>query len=536
MITNYNTIDAYESRRSTAYAPNGMVATSQPLAAEAGVDLLRSGGNAFDAAVTAATVLTVVEPFSTGLGGDVFALYRSADSGIGAMSSLGYCTNEIDLEGLRDSVRKESEDSEPAMPETGPHAVTVPGSASGWETLLAEHGTIGLDAALDPAIDYAEKGFPVTEVIANQWSMWGDRLANDHARETYLVDGNPPEPGNHVRLPILADTYRMLADRGSDAVYNGPIGEAIVREVQSRGGYLSEADLSSFETRFVDPISTSYNGVEVYELPPPNQGPIALEALNIAEKISAGNFPLQSTDSIHYYAEAMKRAYHDGHRFVADPEYEPIPEIWEKEHAKRRAETIEDRASSVAPSFPGTDGDTVLITAADGEGNVVTLINSIFEPFGSGLAAADTGVLLQNRGSSFSLDPDAPNRFDPGKRPFHTLIPAVAEFDEDDWAAFGVMGGYMQPQGHLQVLSSIVDHGHTLQSALDMPRWRYTEEGQLAVESRIDNTVLTELVRRDHSVVVDVPDMFGGGQIVRWRDGTLSGATDPRKDGIVAGY
>ena len=532
-------IDTYDSRRSTVHAPNGIVATSQPLAAAAGVNALRSGGNAFDAAVTAATTLTVVEPFSTGLGGDVFALYRTADGEVGAMSSIGTAPTGVTLETLRDDIRGETPSSEEPLsfPDRGPHTITVPGSARGWESLLNQFGTISLRNALEPAIGYAEDGFPVTEVIANQWSMWADHLVSERARETYLPDGSPPTAGERVTLSPLAETYRLLGDRGSDAVYEGPIGEQIVDEVQSRGGYLSEADLASFEARFVDPISTTYNGTTVYQLPPPNQGPIALEALNIAEELRVDEYPAESVDETHYLIEAMKRAFHDGHRFVADPEYESVPAIWSKSHAKRRAETITDRAATdVSGTFPGADGDTVLITAADRDGNVVSLINSLFKPFGSGLTAGKSGVLLQNRGRSFSLQEDAPNRFAPGKRPFHTLIPSVVKFDENDWAAFGVMGGYMQPQGHLQVLSSIVDRGAELQPALDGPRWRYRENGDLAVESRMNETVLTKLVRRGHSVRVEMPDEFGGGQIARFNDGVLSGATDPRKDGIVSGY
>lgn len=532
-------IDTYDSRRSTVYAPNGIVATSQPLAAEAGVNVLRNGGNAFDAAVTAATTLTVVEPFSTGLGGDVFALYRTADGDVGAMSSIGTAPTGVDLETLREQVRRETQAGEEphSFPDRGPHTVTVPGSARGWESLLTELGTISLREALEPAIEYAADGFPVTDVIATQWSMWAENLVSDAARETYLFDGEPPAAGDRVTLPSLAETYRTLGEHGSDAMYEGPLGEQVVDEVQSRGGYLSTADLASFEARFVDPISTTYNGTTVYQLPPPNQGPIALEALNIAEELRTGDRSPESIDRTHALVESMKRAFHDGHRFVADPEYESVPTIWSKSHAKRRAETITDRAATdVSGEFPGADGDTVLITAADGDGNVVSLINSLFKPFGSGLTAGDSGVLLQNRGSSFSFESDALNRFAPGKRPFHTLIPSVVKFDDDDWAAFGVMGGYMQPQGHLQVLSSIVDHGSDLQTALDRPRWRYRENGELAVESRIDDTVLTKLVRRGHAVRVETPDEFGGGQIARFENGVLSGATDPRKDGIVSGY
>ena len=534
-------IDSYNSRRSTVHAPHGIVTTSQPLAAQAGLKVLRDGGNAFDAAVTAATTLTVVEPFSTGLGGDVFALYRTADDDVSALTSIGHAPLEADLETVRKAVATEqpSEDTDRVlkMPESNALSVTVPGAARGWEKLLEKLGTVPLERALAPAIEYAEDGFPVTEVIANQWSMWSNRLESEEARETYLFDGHPPKRGEHITFPRLADTYRKLAKTGSDVVYTGEIGDKIVETVQSKGGFLSQQDLSTFEARFVEPISTTYNGVTVYELPPPNQGPIALEALNIAEAVDAGSYPLHSVDGTHLLIESLKRAYHDGHQYVADPDFESIPPVWEKIHADHRAQTVTDRVLDDIPTgFPGTNGDTVLVTVGDDNGNVVSLINSIFLPFGSGLVAEDTGVLLKNRGHSFSLEPSAFNRFEPGKRPFHTLIPSVVQFDNNDWAAFGVMGGYMQPQGQLQVLSAIIDHGLTLQQALDQPRWFYRETGDVAIESRFDDTLSSQLIRRGHDMVVDVPDEFGGGQIVRARNGTLSGATDPRKDGAIASY
>ncbi len=532
-----DSLDTYESRRSVVYAPNGMVATSQPLAAEAGIEILQDGGNAFDAAIAAATTLTVVEPFSTGLGGDVFALYRTVNDGVGAMASIGSAASQVQLETLHDSINETNQLNSETFPEQGPHSVTVPGSARGWEKLLNEFGTISLQNALNPAIEYAEDGFPVTEIIASQWSKWSDNLLTESAQDAYLFGGKPPQKGEWITIPSLAKTYRSLGKHGSDVVYNGSIGEQIIEEVHSRGGFLDMTDLRSFEANFIEPISTTYNGTTVYQLPPPNQGPISLEALNIAEQIDVGDHLAGSVDSIHYSVEAMKRAFHDGHRFITDPEFESVPEIWSKSHAEQRARTINNQAATgITGEFPGADGDTVLITAADSDGNVVSLINSLFGPFGSGLTAGETGVLLQNRGSSFSLDKEAFNRFAPGKRPFHTLIPSVVKFSDNDWAAFGVMGGYMQPQGHLQVLSSIIDHGYDLQTALDQPRWRYQEDGSLAVESRLDETILTKLVRRGHSVMVEVSDEFGGGQIVRFNNGTLSGATDPRKDGHVTGY
>ncbi|MFC6729082.1 gamma-glutamyltransferase family protein, partial [Natronoarchaeum mannanilyticum] len=447
------------------------------------------------------------------------------------------------LERVRDAVATER-DADPedvTMPKTGPHTVTVPGTARGWEATVEELGRATLADALDPAIRYATEGYPVSEVIADAWAHGEELFEDANAREAYLVDGErAPEVGETVRLPELGETMERIAEDGADVVYEGPIGEQIVDAVRSKGGFLSASDLAAFEPEFVEPVSATYRGTEVYELPPNNQGLIALEALKLAEELRAGDEPYDAPERVHKFAEATKLAFHDGHRYVTDPEYESIPPLLDDDYVRERADEVGrealDDVSFGAPRGAGEDADTVLLTAADDEGNVVSYINSRFAGFGSGIVAGDTGIALQNRGWSFSLDPDHPNRLEPGKRPFHTLIPALAQFGDDDWAAFGVMGGYMQPQGHVQVLSNLVDYGMGLQRALDEPRWRYREDGQLAVEGRFDGNLATKLVRKGHDVTVLEPATFGGAQIVRNREGTLSGATEPRKDGTVAGY
>jgi len=548
-------IDRFESRRSTVYAKRGMVSTSQPLAAEAGVELLREGGNAFDAAVATAAALNVVEPTSTGLGGDVFALYRTADGDVGAMRACGGAPAEATIENVRESVATHEDAGEwyPAergyavdsaeeagMPFLGPHAVTVPGTARGWEATVERFGQRTLADALGPAIEYATEGFPVSEVIAHYW-QGADRLFDDpHAREAYLFDDEPPDVGQVVTMDRLGETMRTIAAEGADAVYEGEIAEQIATEVQEQGGFMTVEDLADFEVEWPDPVSTTYNGATIWELPPNNQGLIALEALNIAEELGAGEHPYDSAERVHAFAEATKLAFHDGHRYITDPEYEEIPPLASKEYAGERAKEVGETAISDAdfgvPDSHAEDADTVLLTVADEAGNVVSFINSRFAGFGSGLVAGDTGIALQNRGSSFSLDPEHPNSLEPGKRPFHTLIPAVAQFDEDDWAAFGVMGGYMQPQGHVQVIANLVDYDMPLQRALDAPRWRYREDGTLAVEERFDDLVPTKLVRKGHDVTILPPAMFGGAQIARKEGETLSGATEPRKDGVADGY
>ncbi|WP_129112828.1 gamma-glutamyltransferase family protein [Halegenticoccus tardaugens] len=535
-------LDAFASRRSTVYGARGVVATSQPLAAQAGLAVMRDGGNAFDAAVATAAALNVVEPTSTGLGGDVFALYRTADGEVGAMRSCGDAPAEATIERVRRAVADAEgvDPDEATMPYRGAHAVTVPGTARGWELTADALGRKSLSELLRPAIRYATEGYPVSEVVAAQWEHGEDVFEADHARAAYLFDGRAPSVGQRVRLPELGSTLETVAEEGADAVYEGEIAEQIVAEVRSKGGFLSRSDLAAFEPEFIEPVSTTYGGAEVYELPPNNQGLVALEALNIAAELGAGEHPAGSTGRIHRLAEATKLAFHDGHRYITDPEYEETPPLGSKAWARRRAAGVgEEAASDVTfgvPDARAEDADTVLLTVADDEGNVVSYINSRFAGFGSGLVAGDTGIALQNRGASFSLDPDHPNRLEPGKRPFHTLVPAVARLADDDWAAFGVMGGYMQPQGHVQVVSHVVDDGLPLQAALDRPRWRYREDGTLAVEPHFPDDVAVGLARRGHDVRVLQPALFGGAQIVRNDAGVLSAATEPRKDGGAVGY
>jgi len=534
-------LDRFESRRSTVYAPNGVVATSQPLAARAGVSILEEGGNAFDAAVATAAALNVVEPTSTGLGGDVFALYRTADGEVGGLRSCGGAPADATIDAVREAVSRDRGASTEAvsMPERGPHTVTVPGTARGWEATVEELGRRSLAEVLQPAIEYAREGYPVTEVVAAQWEHAEDLFSDEHAREAYLPDDRPPRVGETITLPRLGESIALIAEEGADVVYEGAIADAIVAEVRGKGGFLAKSDLAGFEPEFVDPVSTTYGGAEIYELPPNNQGLVVLEALNIAEALGAGGYD-DPVDRVHYLVEATKRAFVDGHRYITDPDYESIPDLVAKEYARKRASEVGPEATADVdvgvPDANAEFSDTVLLAVADDAGNVVSYINSRFAGFGSGLVAGDTGIALQNRGASFSLDPDHPNALAPGKRPFHTLVPAVAKLGEDDWAAFGVMGGYMQPQGHVQVLSHLLDRGRPLQAALDAPRWRYLESGRLAIEARIGDRLATKLARRGHDVVVRPPSTFGGAQIVRNDAGTLSGATEPRKDGSVAGY
>lgn len=545
-------LDRFESRRSTVYAPEGIVATSQPLAAQAGIEMLSNGGNAFDAAVATAATLNVVEPTSTGLGGDVFACYRTAAGDVGAMRAAGHAPAGATRERVREAVEgnETSGATDPTygadrthdgggMPDHGPHTVTAPGTARGWEATVDRLGNCSLATVLQPAIRYAREGFPVTEVVAHQWEHGADLFTYERARDAYLFDGTPPEVGQHVRLPALGETLHRIAKEGADIVYEGEIADAIAEEVQRWGGFMTVDDLAAFEVEWPEPLSTTYRGTEIFELGPNNQGQIALEALNIAAEIDAGSHAFESAKRIHAYAEAMKLAFHDGQYYITDPEFESVPPLHDRSYARERATNIDDTPLSDVsigpPDRPGEDADTVLLCVADAAGNVVSFINSRFAGFGSGLVAGETGIALQNRGASFSLREDHPNRLEPGKRPFHTLVPALARLGDDDWLAFGVMGGYMQPQGHLQVLANLLDYDMSLQAALDAPRWRYRSDGTLAVEDRFDQGILTALARIGHDVRIMPPERFGGAQAVRYNDSVLSGATEPRKDGQVAG-
>ncbi|MFC6961309.1 gamma-glutamyltransferase family protein [Halocatena marina] len=535
-------IDQFGSRRSTVYAHNGVVTTSQPLAASAGLRVLREGGNAFDAAVATAAMLNVVEPTSTGLGGDVFMLYRTADGSVGGMRSCGGAPAGATRERVREALGNERgvAPEEATMPERGPHTVTVPGTARGWELTVERFGRRSFAEVLQPAIQSAIDGYPVSEVIASAWTHAETLFERANARSAYLVGGKrAPRAGETVTLPELGSSLQTIAERGADAVYEGPIADAIVTEVQDAGGFLTMDDLAAFEPELLTPVSASYNGVEVYELPPNNQGLIALEALTIAEELGAGDCEYTSAERVHRFAEATKLAFHDGHRYITDPAYEEIPPLASTAYGRKRAQQVGEKAGEFTfgvPDAHAEDADTVLLCVADNAGNVVSYINSRFAGFGSGLVAGDTGIALQNRGSSFSLNPEHPNRLEPEKRPFHTLIPGLLEFGPDDWAAFGVMGGYMQPQGHVQVVSNLVDYDHSLQAALDAPRWRYRENGRLAVETRIPERIQHGLVRRGHDLSILSPIMFGGAQIARNNHGTLSAATEPRKDGNAVGY
>ena len=531
----------FNSRRSTVHATHGMVATSQPLAAMAGVRILMAGGNAVDAAVATAATLNVVEPMSTGVGGDLFALIWNAKrKDVVALNGSGRAPMAASIDELLGQGRSR-------MPGFGPYSVSVPGTVHGWEVLLESEGTISLAEALEPAISYAENGFPVSDIIAYQWQQQEEKLAALPSGQELLASGRAPAEGEIMRLPTLAKTLHAVAEGGSEAFYTGPIARAIASFVQEQGGWLSEDDLAAHHSDWDQPIRTDYRGVTCWECPPNGQGIIALEALNIAEGFDIAGMGEQSADRYHHLIEATRLGFADAFEYLADPRCADVPvDAWtSKQYADGRRSLIDPGAAMQTAPYgkmvPGSD--TVYISVIDGNGNACSLINSVFANFGSGLVAPGAGVVLHNRASLFELNPEHPNALAGGKRPFHTIIPAMATRDGELWLSYGVMGGFMQPQGHLQVITNMVDFGMDSQGALDALRFQVVGDS-VWLEGDVSSDVVTELHRRGHRVnVMHGPGRggaggMGGGQAIS-RDpdsGVLSGGSEPRKDGAAIGW
>ena len=537
------------STRSVVMARRGLVATSQPLASAAGLQVLREGGNAVDAAVTAAAVLSVVEPTMNGPGGDLFALVYSPKAGkIEGLNASGRAGRratpaEFAARGLKD------------IPYRGVLSVTVPGVVDGWAELLARHGTISLARALQPAIEYATSGFAVSEIIATQWRGVEGVLARDEAAaRTFLVGGHAPKAGEVFSNPALGASLRLIAEKGRDAFYRGPIAQAIAADVARRGGLLEAADFAAHHSDWVEPISTTYRGHQVFEMPPNTQGFVALEMLNILEGFDLRALGHNSAAFLHLLVEAKRIGFADRDAWLADPDRVPparLQRLISKEYAaQRRREIDPSRASAAyragavggdadpAPRSLSLDatGDTVYLTAADGNGMAVSLIQSIYESFGAGIVAGDTGIVLHNRGSLFSLEPGHPNLLEPGRRPLHTLVPAMVMKEGRPIVSFGVMGGDMQPQGHVQVLLNLIDFGMNIQEAGEAARFRHSGAG-LAIESAIGDATAAALAALGHKPIRS-SGVFGGfqGILIDPRTGVLQGGSDPRKDGLAIGF
>ncbi len=530
---------SFPSRRSAVMSNRGIVATSQPLAAQAGMSMLCQGGNAVDAAIATAAALNVVEPMMTGLGGDAFALvYLSGSDQLKALNVSGRAPYATSLDTLRNFGYQE-------MPSTGIHTVTIPGTLDGWCSLLDNYGTMKLSQVLVPAIELAEYGFPVTEIIAHTWKMYSAKLQlNASATRTYLPAGKAPEPGDVIVQPDLAKTFKKIAGGGRNVFYRGEIAEAIVACSQENGGVITMKDLNDHASTWLTPISTNYRGYDIYECPPNSQGLLVLLALNILEGYDLQSLEHNSAEYLHLLIETVKLAFADASRYVADPDFADLPleKLLSKSYAEQRRSLIyrNKAGQGMEASILDTEGDTVYLAVTDKDGNSVSFINSLYEAFGSGIVVGDTGICLQNRGSLFAFEAGHPNCIEPHKRPYHTIIPAMVFRDGHLFLTFGVMGGFMQPQGHIQVLLNIIDFGMDVQTALDAPRFRYIRGNECAFEPTIHPHVLQELADKGHNAIeLDDPysQEFGGGQaiMVHPSRNALIAGSDPRKDGCAIG-
>ena len=535
--------------RSVVMATHGMVATSHTLAAQVGVDILKDGGSAADAAIAANAVLCVVEPMSCGIGGDLFAIVWDAKTkklhGLNASGRSPYAaTRQVFADKGLDRI-----------PIRGPLSWSVPGCVDGWGHLRKRFGRMGLADLLAPAIAYADKGFPVTQVIGGSWRGAEKMLASTpDAAKTYLKQGRAPRAGEIMTNRYQADTFRLIAREGRDTFYKGPIAEQIVNFSKAQGGLFSLRDFTDHKSTWVDPVSTTYRGHDIWELPPNGQGIAVLEMLNVLEGFDLKGVGHNSAEFLHLFVEAKKLAFEDRAVFYADPDVEkdlPIAELISKPYGERQRQRIDlNHASRQLTAGDPRWGraDTVYLTAVDKDRNAVSLIQSTYYGFGSGLVPGDLGFCLQNRGTLFALDPSHHNRLEPHKRPFHTIIPAMVTRDGKPWLSFGVMGGDMQPQGHVQVLINIIDHGMNVQDAGDAARCQHvgsstptgdtmTDGGTVLLEPGIPDEVIPALEARGHKVK-RAGWGFGGYQAIRidHDTGVLHGGSEPRKDGAAIGY
>ena len=529
------------ARGTTLFAPNGAVATSQPLASQAGLAVLREGGNAVDAAVTAAAVLALVEPHMTGLGGDVFAILWSAEEGgLVGLNASGRSGSLMRPEELR--VRGRT-----SVPTEGAESITVPGALSGWALLLERFGTFSLSRALQPAIKLAEDGFSLTPIIARQWANRVERIQHDEgARSTYLIDGvRAPGPGERFRNPELAFSFRQIAEDGPATLYGGELGRRIVERVGELGGFLTLEDLEDHRATWVEPVCVDFKGYRLWELPPNGQGVAALEMLRVLEGFDLKGMGHNSAEYLHHLIEAKKLAFADLAYWVGDPEAMSIAsdDLLSDEFVNARRGLIdpETAAERVDPGAAVTTSETVCLSAADRHGNMISFINSIFWDFGSGVVVPGTGFALQNRGAGFTLELGRANTLAPHKRPFHTIIPAIVtvpstDGGEEPWLSFGVMGRYFQPQGHIQLLCNLLVFGMDLQAAIDAPRFSHVVGREVALEPAIGDTVREKLTAMGHVILPNESIQFGGAQAVMKLECGWAAGSDPRKDGNAAGH
>jgi gamma-glutamyltranspeptidase/glutathione hydrolase len=535
--------------RSEVIAQHGMVATSHPLATQIGLDVLKKGGTAVDAAIAANAALGLMEPVSNGVGGDLFAIVWDAKTKkLYGYNGSGRSPKSLTLKWFQDNGYK-------AIPPTGPLPVSVPGAVDGWFALHERFGKLPVKDLLAPAIRYAREGFPLTELIAYYWGVSVPRLSKYPGfTEQFTLDGKAPAKGQIWKNPNLANTLQTIADGERDAFYKGRIAHVIGDYFKANGGFLSYEDLASHQGEWVEPVSTNYRGYDVWELPPNGQGLAALQMLNILEGYDFSKIPFGSTEHVHLFVEAKKLAFEDRAKFYADPAFAKAPIEWliSKPYAAERRKLISaDKAMrSVEPGTPKLDGDTIYMTTADQWGNMVSLIQSNYRGMGSGMSPPGLGFILQDRGEMFVLTEGHANTFVPGKRPFHTIIPAFITKDGAPWVSFGVMGGDMQPQGHAEIVMNLVDFGMNLQEAGDAPRIQHegstspeaqaepmSDGGFVDLESGFPYETVRGLMQKGHSVrFANGP--YGGYQAIRWdaQNRTYVGASEGRKDGQAAGY
>ncbi|HCD14791.1 MAG TPA: gamma-glutamyltransferase [Shewanella sp.] len=534
--------------RSEVYAVNGMAATSQPLATQVAVDILKQGGSAVDAAIAANAMLGLVEPTGSGIGGDLFAIVWSAkEQRLYGLNASGRSPASLTLEMLKAKGLEQ-------LPPYGPLPVSVPGAVDGWYELHDKFGKLPMKDNLAPAIHYAREGFPVSELIAFYLARSGDKLAKYPGfKETYMPGGRMPAVGELFRNPALANSYEKIAKGGRDVFYKGEIARSIAAYMQQQGGYLSYEDLASHKSEWVEPVSVNYRGYDIWELPPNGQGIAALQILKTLEPFNLKAMGLDSAEYVHHFVEAKKLAFADRAKFYADMDFAKVPvaSLISKEYNYARAKLIDadKAAASVEPGNPNLlHGDTIYLTTADKEGNMVSLIQSNYRGMGSGMTPPDLGFVLQDRGQLFDLTPGRANSYAPGKRPFHTIIPAFVTKDGKPWLSFGVMGGATQPQMHAQIMINLIDFGLNLQEAGDAPRILHTgssqptgeqmtDGGYISLESGFSMETRRELMKKGHTLS-DSLGAFGGYQAigVNVESGVYRGASESRKDGQASGY
>ena len=550
-INSYDRITGLDfASRSEVISLNGMAATSHPLATQAAISILKAGGNAIDAAIAANAVLGLVEPTGCGIGGDLFAIVWSADDKkLYGLNSSGPAPKNISIDKLKDKgINK--------IPPYGALPVTVPGAVAGWRALHSKFGSLDFKLLFNDAINYAENGFPVSELIA-YYLKRSSEVFKDYPnfKNIWMPNGKTPLKGEIFKNKLLANDYRLIANSYGKDFYQGKIAQNIVESVNSQGGYFILSDLSEYEPEWIDPVSSNYRGYDVWELPPNGQGIAALQILNILENYDIKKLGFYSAEYIHLFTEAKKLAFEDRAKYYADMSFAKVPVNYliSKEYAKKRNNLISfDKVLKSIDSSNLEDGDTIYLTVADKFGNLVSLIQSNYRGMGSGVIPNDSGFMLQDRGEMFNLDPTHRNSLVGGKRPFHTIIPAFITKNGDPFVSFGVMGGAMQPLGHAQIVINLIDFDMNLQEAGDAPRFRHvgssqptgekmTDGGYLIFENGFNKNEITKIMEIGHKVVNENEDdymkgAFGGYQAIMKKDGVLYGASESRKDGHASGY